>query len=179
MFKHLACILFACGLSGCASLSVEKRTQLDDLAENNITGMKATYPALEEKLETAAGYLALDARFVKIPFIGWGGGKGVLVNTTSGQKTYVKASRLDIGGGGGLREFDVLIVIYDEKLLKIPSVGKFYYGLGAEASAGTASMEGSSSQLQTGKKFELFARSERGASVTWTLKAVYIKPYRD
>jgi len=115
---------------------------------------------------------------VKIPFVGWGSGKGVLVNNITGQRTYVKASRMDVGGGGGIREYDVLIVLYDEKLLRFAKTGKWAYGAGAEASAGTASAEGSSNQVLADRKYEIFARSERGASVTWTLHAIHIKPYR-
>jgi len=177
--KYLLLMVLVGWLSGCRSLSLEKRAELDALAEKNLLNMAAHYPGLQDKLEESKGYLALDARLVKIPFIGWGGGKGVLVNNSTGHRTYVKASRMDVGGGGGIREFDVLIVLYDEKLLRIPRTGRWAYGLGAEASAGSASAEGSSNQLQTNKGYELFMRSERGASVTWTLHAIRIKPYKD
>lgn len=179
VLRLLLLMLLAGGLSGCATLSQEKRAELDALAEKNLQSMTASHPGLQEKLEESKGYLALDARLVKIPFVGWGSGKGVLVNNITGQRTYVKASRMDVGGGGGIREFDVLIVLYDEKLLHIPRTGRWAYGLGAEASAGTASAEGSSNQLQTDQKYELFMRSERGASVTWTLHAIRIKAYKD
>jgi lipid-binding SYLF domain-containing protein len=179
MLKYFILAFLACGLSGCATLSTDQRTELDARAETNIQSMAACNPGLQKKLEECKGYLALDARLVKIPFIGWGGGKGVVVDSTTGHRTYVKVARMDVGGGGGIREFDVLIVLYDEKLLQKAQNGKWIYGLGAEASAGKASAEGSSGQLQTDRKYELFTRSERGASVTWTLHAIRFKPYRD
>ncbi len=148
------------------------------MAEVNLQGMKTLYPGLDRKLEECKGYVALDVRLVKIPFIGWGGGKGVVVDTTTGERTYVKVGRMDIGGGGGIREFDVLIVLRDEKLLRYAKTGKWAYGAGAEASAGSASVEGSSDKLQAKKPYELFVRSERGASVTWTLHAIRLQPYR-
>ena len=175
----IAFILLACGLAGCATLPDDQRTELDALAEFNLQSMEKAYPELGGKLEASKGYLAMDARCVKIPFIGWGGGKGVVVDTTTGERTYVKVSRMDIGGGGGIREFDVVIVLYDEKFLRQAKAGKWIYGVGAEASAGSASKEGSSGTRQTDKPFELFVRSERGASVTWTLHTVRIKPYKD
>jgi len=119
VLKCCLLIMLASGLAGCRSLSLEERAGLDAKAEENILKMTARNPELEEKLETCAGYLAMDARLVKIPFIGWGGGKGVVVNNGTGQRTYVKASRMDVGGGGGIREFDVLIVLYDEKKMGI------------------------------------------------------------
>ncbi|MDF7822686.1 hypothetical protein P4B35_01570 [Pontiellaceae bacterium B12227] len=179
MLKYFFLGFIACGLTGCATLSMDQRIELDAMAATNLQQMAACNPGLEEKLEECKGYLTLDARLVKIPFIGWGGGKGVLFDTTTGHRTYLKVSRMDVGGGGGIREFDVLIVIYDEKLLQKAQNGKWSYGLGAEASAGTASAEGSRDQLQTEKKYELFSRSERGASVTWTLQAIRFKPYKD
>ncbi len=179
MIKSLCLMLLACGLSGCASLSVDERAELDAMAEANLQGMTTMTPGIKQKLKDCKGYMALDVRLVKIPFIGWGGGKGVVVDHASGQRTYVKVSRMDVGGGGGIREFDVLIVIYDEKLLRYAKTGKWVYGAGAEASAGKASAEGSSNQLQTKAKYEMFVRSERGASVTWTLHAIRIKPYKN
>lgn len=178
ILSHLTLLLLAGGFSGCASLSVEQRAELDAMAEANLQGMVAAHAELEEKLKECRGYVALDAYAVKIPFIGWGGGKGVVFDNTDNEKTYIKVSRLDIGGGGGIREFDVLIVLNDEKLLRYAKTGKRIVGAGAEASAGTASVEGSSDQLQFNKPYELFIRSERGASVTWTLHAISFKPYR-
>lgn len=179
MLKSIFLIFLACGLTGCATISADKRTELDAMAATNLQQMAACNPGLQEKLEECKGYLALDARLVKIPFIGWGGGKGLVLDTTTGHRTYIKVSRMDMGGGGGIREFDVLILIYDEKLLQKAQSGKWSYGLGAEASAGKASAEGSSGQLQTDRKYELFTRSERGASATWTLHAIRFKPYKN
>ncbi len=179
MLRYFFILFLAAGLTGCASLSADQRGELDAMAEANVREMKKAYPVVEAKLSDCKGYMALDARHVKIPFIGWGGGKGVVVDTASDDRTYVKVSRLDIGGGGGIREFDVLIIIYDEKLLQIAKTGKRKIALGAEASAGSSSVEGSSGQLQTDKGYELFSRSERGASVTWTLHAIRIKPYKE
>ena len=170
--------LSAC-LSGCASLSLEERAELDALAEANLEAMAVTHAELEGKLKECLGYVALDAYAVKIPIIGWGGGKGVVVDNADGGKTYIKVSRLDMGGGGGIREFDVVILLNDEKLLRQAKTGKRTFGAGAEASAGKAGVEGSSGQLKVNKPYELFIRSERGASVTWTLHTVRFKPYRE
>jgi lipid-binding SYLF domain-containing protein len=179
VLRSFIILFLAGGLSGCASLSLEQRAELDDMAEANLKSMADTYAGLDRKLEECLGYVALDAYAVKIPIIGWGGGKGVVVDNADSKRTYVKVSRLDIGGGGGIREFDVLILLNDEKLLRQAKAGKRVYGAGAEASAGTASVEGSSGQLQANKPYELFLRSERGASVTWTLHTIRFKPYRD
>jgi hypothetical protein len=179
MVKYFFILILAGGLTGCASLSVDQKAELDAFAEINLREMKKAYPAVEDKLADCKGYMALDARHAKIPFVGWGSGKGVVVDTTTGERTYVKVSRLDVGGGGGIRDFDVLIIIYDEKLMRYAKTGKRKFGLGAEASAGTSSIEGSGSQLQTDKGYEMFSRSERGASATWTLHAIRIKPYKE
>jgi lipid-binding SYLF domain-containing protein len=178
MLKSIVILFLAGGLTGCTSLSVDQRNELDALAEVNIREMKKVYPAVEAKLADSRGYVAIDAHHAKIPFIGWGSGKGVVVDNTTGDRTYVRISRLDVGGGGGIREFDLLIILNDEKLLQFAKTGKRKISLGAEASAGTSSIEGFSSQFQSDKKYELFSRSERGASATWTLHYIRIKPYR-
>jgi len=61
VLRLLLLMLLAGGLSGCATLSQEKRAELDALAEKNLQSMTASHPGLQEKLEESKGYLALDA----------------------------------------------------------------------------------------------------------------------
>ncbi|VGO16643.1 hypothetical protein PDESU_05234 [Pontiella desulfatans] len=180
MLKSFILILLMFAATGCSTLTVDRRAELDQEAVGTINKLAENNPGLEQKLSDALGYVFLGCRTMKIiPWIGWGSAKGFVVDNAIGKRTYIKASRWDVGGGYGIRDYDVMIVLYDPKLMKKAYTGKWSFGAGAEATAGTASVEGSSSQLELNKKYELFTLSERGASVTWTVNAIHFKPYKD
>lgn len=180
MLKSFILMLLAFGVAGCSTLSVDQRTELDQEAVGTIGKLAESNPGLEQKLSDALGYVFLGCRTMKvIPWIGWGSAKGFVVDNAIDKRTYIKATRWDVGGGYGIREYDVLIVLYDPKLMKKAYSGKWSVGAGAEASAGKTSREGASNQLKPGKKYELLTLSERGASVTWTVNAIHFKPYKD
>ena len=136
-------------------------------------------PGLQEELDSSLGYLVVDKKVVKIPFVGGGGGKGVVVENATGKRTYVKVSRMEVGGGWGARSYKVLLVFTKPKRLEKAQAGTWVYQAGAEASAGKVAAEGSSAQVQKDKGYKVYTYSEGGASVTWTLRAFRLKPYRD
>ena len=180
MLKSFILTLLMFAAAGCSTLTGDHRDELDQEAVETVEKLSESNQDLEQKLSDALGYVFLGCRTMKvIPWIGWGGAKGFVIENATGKKTYIKASRWDVGGGYGIREYNVLIVIYNAKLMKKASTGKWSFGAGAEATAGTASVEGSSSQLEHDKKYELITLSERGASVTWTVNAIHFKPYKD
>ncbi len=173
------CLLALLLLTGCATLPDDERAELDRMAEKTINRLTEKNPQLEGKLDACLGYLVADKKVVKIPMIGTGGGQGVVVDKTTGQRTYVKLSRIEVGGGWGARNYKVLLLLNDEKRLKKALTGTVVYEFGAEASAGKAALEGSSGQLQDEKGYEVYTLSEGGASATFTLRAIRLKPYRD
>jgi lipid-binding SYLF domain-containing protein len=164
---------------GCASLSASDQAALDRMAEQTVTHLEKKHPGLQQRLDGIPGYLVVDMNVLKVPVFGGGGGRGVVVDSASEQRTYVKVTRMEIGGGWGGRAYKVLLAFTDPKLLESAKTGKWIYQLGAEASVGTKGVEGSSAALKQDNGYELYIHSEGGASATYTLRAVRLKPYRD
>ena len=172
-------LLLALFLTSCASLSpaekMEKQQQLDAMAERAIATLLQKNPDLTQKFDEAVGYMVLDAKLTKIPMVGGGSGEGVIVNNLSGERTYVKASRFDIGGGWGVRTFKSITVFQDQKVLAAAEKGGLLYRSGAELAAGAAAAEGA---VAVGDKgYQTFALSETGASATVTVRVISLKPY--
>ncbi|MCK4565359.1 MAG: hypothetical protein KAU94_11880 [Verrucomicrobia bacterium] len=165
--------------AGCATLGTDRRMELDHMAVRTLAALERENPGLQGSLEASLGYLVVEQKVVKVPVVGGGRGYGVVVENATGKRTYVRVGRIDFGGGWGVRSFKVLLVFNDPKLLKKAQTGKWVYQMGAEASAGPASIEGSSTQLQNDKGYEIHVLSEGGASATFTLRAIRLKPYRD
>jgi len=172
-------VLLAALLSGCASLSISDREELDRMAEQTLIQLEKKHPDLRQHLQELPGYLVVDMNVLKVPVVGGGGGQGVVVDTTSEQHTYVKVTRMEFGGGWGGRAYKVLLAFTDPELLETAKSGKWIYQMGAEASVGKKGVEGSSASLKEDKGYELYIHAEGGASATYTLRAVRLKPYRD
>jgi len=177
----ISIIVIAFFIIGCATLSpeerVQKREEIDVMADKAISQLIEEYPELQKRFDKAIGYMVVDAQVTKIPMVGEGSGTGIVVDRTTDERTYITVSRFDIGGGLGTRTFKTILFFYDKKLLKEATDGKWIFKAGAEASAGSAKLEGSSGSK--GRGFELYVLSEGGASVTWTAYMIHIKPYAE
>ena len=77
-----------------------KRT-LDDLYKQE--------PKTKEEIANSIGYVIINNEITKIPLVGAGSGYSVVINAGTGEKTYLKMARFDIGGGWGARGVGMLV----------------------------------------------------------------------
>ena len=164
-------------LSGCSTMSVderdEKRSSIDAMAEEAIAGLIERDSKVQSEIDASLGYAVANMKLTKVPIVGAGGGEGVLIDKDTQQRIYFNVTRLDIGGGWGARSYKVLLVIEEQQILDRLKTGAWEFQAGAEASAGTASAEGSSSDLAQG--FTMHVLSDGGASATVTARVIRIK----
>ncbi len=66
--------------------------------------------------------------------VGAGGGNGVVVDPKTGDRTYMKVRRFDVGGGWRAREVDVVIIFKNDIIADVVD-GKWYFAEGVEAAA--------------------------------------------
>jgi hypothetical protein len=55
-------------------------------------------------MDRSVGHAVFSNRSAKIPFIGVGEGIGVVFDKKTGERTYLKVQRPDVGGGLRVRE---------------------------------------------------------------------------
>ncbi len=168
-------------IAGCSTMTAtekdQKRSELDAMAKAAVTDLIQQNPEIQKQLDQSLAYAVADMKLTKIPVVGAGGGEGVLVDKNSQQRIYFTVSRFDLGGGWGVRAYKALLVIESQKVLDKAKDGTWEFQAGAEASAGSASAEGSSSGLSKG--FSMYVLSEAGASVTVTARVIRIKVNRE
>ena len=168
-------------VTGCSTMTArekdQKRSELDVMAQTAITELIQQNPKIQKKLDDSLAYAVADMKLTKIPIVGAGGGEGVFVDKKSQQRIYFTVSRFDLGGGWGVRAYKALLVIESQEVLDKVKDGTWEFQAGAEASAGSASAEGSSSDLNKG--FSMYVLSEAGASVTVTARVIRIKVNRE
>ena len=97
-----------------------------------------------------------------------------MFDAKTGERTYLKVGRLDIGGGLGAREYRLVILFFDQGLLEKLASGKLELGAGVEAGAkdqeigtGAGGVVGSRNEKRV-----LYQLSDAGVSATFTVRAI-------
>ena len=180
--KKLITLLFLLfHVTACSTMTTtekeQKRNDLDTMAKDAIARLVEQEDGLQEKIDNSLASAVIDIKLTKVPLIGAGGGEGVTVDNRLKKRTYITASRLDLGGGVGARLYKLLIIIDSQEVYEDFKGGAWVFDAGAEASAGTASAEGSAGDEDSG--FSMRVLTEGGASATVTARAIRTKVNHD
>ena len=136
-------------------------------------------PEATKELDEGVGYAVIEQKVVKVPVVGAGTGKGVVVEKATGQRSYLNVKRLDLGLGVGGKAYKVVLIFQDEKVLHEFANGKFAIEAGAEATAKAgeagAGVEGGSSNLKKG--YSVYVLTDGGVSATATIRVLGARPW--
>ena len=163
---------------GCASTPEGEgptAAELDAMGERAVATLLETRPESREVMDRSVGYVVINLRATKIPWVGTATGYGVVVNKRTNTRSYIQVSRFEIGGGYGAQTFKVIIVFEDEKLLDKVATGTSHFEAGADVAAGSSSVD--SGATKSGKGYQAFRLPEGGAAATVTVRMAYSKPY--
>lgn len=166
-------------LHGCAGLTPDeqhaKRAELDQMGEITIATLLDKDPEARGAHEKSIGYAVVDMTVTKIPVFGAGRGYGVVIDKKTNTRSYVKVLRFEVGGGLGAQKYKVIVFFFDEALFKRAIAGTWHFEGGAEATAGTASTEGTVTTADEG--YRAFKIVESGAVATVTIRMARAEPY--
>ncbi len=167
LISLLTLLLTACAKPNLNELS-KARSEIDLMAKTTIEKLIQENPQIQKEIDESVGYAILNWKLTKVPGVGVGGGNGVLVDTKTGERTYVTVSRFDIGGGWGARSFKNLLITKDQNFFNEVKDGHFKFEAGAEASVGTVGASGNSAALN--KKVQSHILIDGGGSATATVR---------
>ena len=177
MKKFSICVSLFLALTACSSLSVlekeHKRSAIDKMATKAVAELIEDDEALQQLIDSSLGYAVANMKVTKVPIVGAGGGEGVYFNTKTGERTYFTVSRLDVGGGWGVRSYKMLFVMNSQEVVDGFKGGAFKFKTGVEVSAGTVSAEGSLKPKTEG--YSVHVLSDGGASATATARVIRLK----
>ena len=184
----LGCTLFffLVAMSGCASIpgktGEEQAETIDALVERTLADLYKQEPKAKEAIATSVGYVVMSNKITKIPIVGAGSGYGVAIDTKTGEKTYLKMARFDVGGGWGARAVRPVLIFLDEKKFKDFIDGVWEAQAGAEAAAkvgetGAAGGAGSG-DLPGNKGYSVHMITDAGVSATATAGIILVKPVK-
>lgn len=159
-------------LGACATVPVDERASLrhtlDEEASELIAMLVTDNPELQRSVDDAEGYFAARISATKVPVLGGAFGIGVLFDKESGSRTYMNATRFDIGAGMGAGRFRVLILFENRQALEQFRTGTWERGAGAVSAAGTHS---GSVRRVSADGYLVHVVSEKGAAVALTARA--------
>ena len=171
MFKFLN-ILVALGLAasfaGCKTVPVDQRPAARAEAIRTSEETRAEFvredPALEQQLAAAAGYFSARISGGKV-VVGGANGIGVLVDNASNTRTFMNASRVDVGVALGAGTERILVILETREALEQFRRGMRKFGFGAKAGVGES---GAKVHSFSEKGYKFLGASETGAGVTAT-----------
>jgi lipid-binding SYLF domain-containing protein len=129
-----------------ATEKVQKRSSLDQMASTAIAALSEKDPKIQTKINSSLASAVANMKLTKVP----------------------------IGGGRGARSYKLLLIVESQEIFDRLKNSTWELQAGAEVSAGTASAEGSSSDL-VNKGFTTYVLSDGGASATVTARVIRIK----
>jgi len=174
------------GLAGCAGIpgaTGEEQVQtIEELVERTLSDLYKQEPGTKAEIAKSVGYAIMDNKVTKIPLVGAGTGYGVAINNRTGEKTYIRMSRFDVGGGWGARSLRPVAIFQDEGKFKGFVDGTWSATAGAEAAAkvGEAGVAGgaASSDAASDKGYSLHIITDAGVSATVTVGVIHVTPVK-
>src|SRR5262245_23086683 len=94
----------------------EKRTEIDKVAKETLDDLFAKHDKAKSAYDKAAGYAVFDNMKVAVVVTG-GGGHGVAVNKSTGERTYMKMGTGGVGVGLGAQKYQVVMLFENKKAL--------------------------------------------------------------
>ena len=125
---------------------------------------------MADEVDASAGYFAGRAKAVMAAVVGVHGGRGVVVNRESGDRTYMDIEAFELGAGVAARSYGLVAVVEDPELLEQIRFGVHYSSVEADIAAGTAGRAAALARVLEGAR--IFVLPESGAGLSTTLQTV-------
>lgn len=171
-------LLFGFANVAFAAEADQERKELNEMAQSTLADLYRQQPEAKQVVGRAAGYAVFSNFGMKLLVGGTGKGKGVAVNNTSKQTTYMKALELQAGLGFGIKKYRLVWVFESaEAFDKFVSQGRQLGGQ-ADFSAQTAKQgAGVAGAASVDKGVWLYQLTDKGLAAEITVKAS--KYYKD
>ena len=173
------------GLSGCTSIPGESGAEqvetIDALVERTLVDLYKQEPKTKDQIANSVGYVIASTTITKVPIVGVGSGYGVAIYTKTGEKTYLKMARFDVGGGWGARSLRPVLIFQDDTKFRkfIDGVWEAQAGAEAAAKVGESGAAGGGGTSGVGDKgYAVHFITDAGVSATATAGIIRVKPIK-
>jgi len=158
-----------CGPGGSMTL-VEKQQAVADMETDTLERLYKEAPATKEKIAKAAGYGTFSNANVNLIFVSAGGGYGVVVDNSTGQRTYMKMALGGIGLGLGAKDYRQVLIFKTQRVLDKFVDSGWEFGGHADAAAKAGESGGElSGEGAIGSDIEAYSMTESGLAIQATV----------
>ena len=172
------------GLVACSTTPIsksDKEQQQDsvrDMADKTLAQLYAKHPAAKDAVTKAAGYAVFSDFGFKVWTLGGARGKGVAVNNTTKQETFMEMLEFQPGMGLGASKFRVVFIFETAEAFNTFVNSGWEFGANAMADAKTKTEGGAlAGAVTVSKGVKMFQLNDEGAIVGVSLTAA--KYYKD
>ena len=157
----------------------EIRAKLDEMSGQVLERMYEKYPSSEKAVELSYAYCTISASGVKWGFWGDDHGRGVAVNSQTGERIYMKMKEVSLGVNFGAKEYDLLFVIVNKEAWDRFISGNIKFGaeVSAQASDGVSGATFADATIIANGVW-VYQLDKKGLAVEFSLKGARISPYR-
>ena len=160
-------------VSGCGPstrLSVAQRQNIiRDMESDTLQKLYQQDTATEKKIKKAAGYGVFANGNVHIILVSAGGGYGVVVDNSTGQRTYMKMALGGVGLGLGVKDYRQVLVFNSKETLNKFVESGWEFGGHADAAAKAGESGGElSGEGAVGSDIEAYSMTESGLALQAT-----------
>ena len=183
--KFFQLILFALVLVMASTVCAAKaspeqqRAELNEMSGKVLEKMYEKYPSSAEAVQDAYAYCTISAASVKWGFFGDDHGRGVAVNSQTGERIYVKMKEVSLGINFGAKEYDLLFIIANKKAWDRFISGNIKFGSEASADA-TDGVNGVTyaGASMAAEGVQVYQLDKKGLAIEATFKGGRISPFR-
>ncbi|MFC1739085.1 YSC84-related protein [Planctomycetota bacterium] len=181
IFSFLVVITVLSLMSGCgpsARLPVAQRKQLiGDMETETLERLYQERPSTKDKIKEAAGYGAFSNANVNLILVSAGGGYGVVVDNSTGHRTYMKMALGGIGPGLGAKDYRQVLIFNSQETLRTFVESGWKFGGHADAAAKAGETGGELSGEGAIGPIEAYSMTESGLALQATVAGT--KYWRD
>jgi lipid-binding SYLF domain-containing protein len=113
----VAALILLTGVSILAATKEEKQAEARKKANETLQKLYKMKPSAQAAIKAAAGYAVFNNKGAKILIGGTGRGKGIAVDNSTKQVTYMKMREIQAGLGMGVKKFSIVFVFENKKVL--------------------------------------------------------------
>ena len=161
-------------ISGCgpsAKLPVAERQQLvRDMETETLERLYKEQPSTKDKIKDAEGYGVFANANVNLVLVSAGGGYGVVVDNSTGKRTYMKMALGGVGLGLGAKDYRQVLVFKSKETINKFITSGWEFGGHADAAAKAGETGGElSGEGVIGADIEAYSMTESGLALQATV----------
>ncbi|MFH1615925.1 MAG: YSC84-related protein [Planctomycetota bacterium] len=162
-------LMAGCGPS--ARLSVAQRQQsIRDMEAETLERLYQEQAFTKDRIKKAEGYGVFANANVNVILVSGGGGYGVVVDNSTGRRTYMKMALGGIGLGLGVKDYRQVLIFHSKKTLKKFIESGWEFGGHADAAAKAGESGGElSAEGALGAGIEAYSMTESGLALQATV----------